>query len=48
MPAKVMRLEGYGLEAGCNGDLVVLQAGDPVEAIRLQAPRGCSWSGAAR
>jgi len=37
--ATVMGLEGYGLAPGCNGDLVVLQAGDPVEAIRLQATR---------
>jgi cytosine/creatinine deaminase len=37
--AKVMGLEGYGLAPGCNGDLVVLQAADPVEAIRLQATR---------
>ncbi|MGI9371444.1 MAG: amidohydrolase family protein [Hyphomicrobiales bacterium] len=37
--AKVMHLEGYGLEKGCNADLVVLQASDPVEAIRLKAQR---------
>ncbi len=37
--AKVMHLEGYGLEVGCNGDLVVLQAHDPIEAIRLRARR---------
>jgi cytosine deaminase len=37
--AKVMGLEGYGLEVGCNGDLVVLQAADPIEAIRLKARR---------
>ena len=37
--AEVMALEGYGLAPGCNGDLVVLQAADPVEAIRLQAAR---------
>ena len=37
--AKVMGLEGYGLEIGCNGDLVVLQAADPIEAIRLKARR---------
>ncbi|MGD9649236.1 MAG: amidohydrolase family protein, partial [Dongiaceae bacterium] len=37
--AKAMHLEGYGLEAGCNADLVVLQASDPIEAIRLKAPR---------
>jgi cytosine deaminase len=38
-PAKVMGVEGYGLEAGCNGDLVILQARDPIEAIRLKATR---------
>lgn len=38
-PAKIMQLEGYGLEPGCNGDLIVLQATDPIEAIRLKANR---------
>ncbi len=38
-PAKLMGLEGYGLEVGCNGDLVVLQAQDPIEAIRMRATR---------
>ncbi|HYG88497.1 MAG TPA: amidohydrolase family protein [Azospirillum sp.] len=38
-PAKLLHLEGYGLEPGCHADLVVLQAGDPVEAIRTRAPR---------
>jgi cytosine deaminase len=37
--AKIMGLEGYGLEVGCDGDLVVLQAADPIEAIRLRARR---------
>jgi cytosine deaminase len=37
--ARVMGLEGYGLDPGCNADLVVLQAGDPVEALRLRATR---------
>ncbi|MFO1151860.1 MAG: amidohydrolase family protein [Alsobacter sp.] len=37
--ARAMRLEGYGLEAGCHADLVVLQARDPIEAIRLKANR---------
>nr|WP_256372964.1 amidohydrolase family protein [Pseudoruegeria sp. HB172150] len=39
--AKAIGLEGYGLEPGCNGDLVVLQAQDPIEAIRLRANRLC-------
>jgi cytosine/creatinine deaminase len=38
-PAKVMHLDGYGIAPGCHGDLVVLQAADPVEAIRLRATR---------
>jgi cytosine/creatinine deaminase len=38
-PAAVMGLEGYGLEPGARADLVVLEAGDAVEAIRLKAAR---------
>ncbi|RFO95552.1 cytosine deaminase [Rhodoferax lacus] len=37
--ARVMGLQGYGLQAGCKADLVLLQARDPVEAIRLRATR---------
>ncbi|MBB3810303.1 amidohydrolase family protein [Pseudochelatococcus contaminans] len=37
--ARIMGLEGYGLEPGCNADLVLLQARDPLEAIRLKATR---------
>jgi cytosine/creatinine deaminase len=37
--AKVMGLEGYGLEPGCHADLVVLQASDPIEALRLKPAR---------
>ncbi|MFT5706145.1 MAG: cytosine deaminase [Oceanospirillaceae bacterium] len=37
--AKVMGLEGYGLEPGCNADLVILQAANPIEAIQLKANR---------
>jgi len=37
--ACIMGLEGYGLDVGCNADLVVLQAQDPIEAVRLRAPR---------
>ena len=37
--AGILGLEGYGLEPGCNADFVVLQARDPVEAIRLRAAR---------
>ena len=38
-PARIMQLEGYGLEPGCWADFVLLQAQDPVEAIRLRATR---------
>ena len=38
-PARIMGLEAYGLEVGCNADLVVLQAQDPIEAVRLRATR---------
>jgi len=38
-PAKVMELDGYGLAVGNNADMVVLQAADPIEAIRLKARR---------
>lgn len=38
-PARILGLEGYGLDVGCRADLVLLQAGDPVEAIRLRATR---------
>jgi cytosine deaminase len=38
-PARALGLEGYGLDVGCNADLVVLQASDAVEAIRLRPPR---------
>ena len=39
IPASILGLEGYGLEKGCNADLVILQAADPVEALRLKANR---------
>ncbi|TBY76793.1 amidohydrolase family protein [Rhizobium leguminosarum] len=37
--AKTMGLEGYGLEKGCNADLVILQASDTLEALRLKPNR---------
>jgi cytosine deaminase len=37
--AKVLNLENYGLAPGDNADLIILQAADPIEAIRLQAER---------
>jgi len=39
IPAAILGLEGYGLEKGCNADLVILQAADTVEALRLKANR---------
>ncbi len=38
-PAKILGLEGYGLTPGCHADLVILQAEDAFEAIRLSAER---------
>jgi len=37
--AKAMGLEGYGIDKGCNADLVILQARDPLEALRLKPTR---------
>ena len=37
--ARILGLEGYGLEPGCRADFVVLQARDPLEALRLRAQR---------
>ena len=37
--AAAMHIEDYGLEPGCHADLVVLQASDPIEAMRIQARR---------
>jgi cytosine deaminase len=37
--ARVMGLESYGLDVGCHADFVLLQAHDPVEALRLRATR---------
>jgi cytosine deaminase len=38
-PARILGLEGYGLAPGCHADLVLLDAGSTVEAIRLRAAR---------
>ena len=38
-PASILGLDGYGLAPGCRADLVLLQARDPVEAVRLRAAR---------
>ena len=37
--ARVMGLDGYGLEVGKHADFVLLQARSPVEALRLRATR---------
>jgi cytosine deaminase len=38
-PARILGLDGYGVAAGCRADFVLLQARDPIEAIRLRATR---------
>ena len=38
-PAKILHLDGYGIDVGCRANLVLLQAADPFEAIRLKAAR---------
>ena len=38
-PAKIMHLEGYGVQVGNKADMVLLQATDSIEAIRLKATR---------
>lgn len=37
--ARILGLQGYGLEPGCHADFVLLQARSPAEAIRLRAQR---------
>jgi cytosine deaminase len=37
--ARILNLQDYGLEVGCNADFCLLQAHNPVEAIRLRATR---------
>ena len=37
--ARALGLEGYGLETGCHADIVILQARDPQEALRLKPAR---------
>jgi cytosine deaminase len=45
--ARVLGLEGYGLEVGCRADFVLLQARSPEEALRLRAQRLAVVSGGA-
>jgi cytosine deaminase len=37
--AAVLELEGYGIAPGCRADIVVLQAEDAIEALRLRPTR---------
>ena len=37
--ASILHLDNYGINKGSNGDLVVLQCKDPIEAIRLKPAR---------
>ncbi|WP_375257211.1 amidohydrolase family protein [Citreimonas sp.] len=37
--ARIMGLQDYGLQVGCHADMVLLQARDPAEAIRLRPNR---------
>jgi len=39
VPARIMGLDGYGLHVGAHADMVLLQAADPIEAVRLRATR---------
>ena len=41
--ARVMHLQDYGLEPGCDASFVLLQARDTIEAIRLRANRLKVW-----
>ena len=41
--AKVMHLDNYGIAPGCDASFVLLQARDPIKAIRLRANRLKVW-----
>ena len=41
--AQILHLDGYGLKVGCHADMVLLQANDPIEALRLRATRLMVW-----
>jgi len=41
----VFGLADYGIAPGCDASFVLLQARDPVEAIRLRAARLKVWRG---
>jgi cytosine deaminase len=42
-PARLLGLDGYGIAPGCHADFVLLQARDPIEALRLRAARLRVW-----
>jgi cytosine deaminase len=42
-PARILHLDGYGLEKGCNADMVLLQAQNLIEALRLKVWRRGAW-----
>ena len=42
-PARLLGLQGYGIEKGAHADFVLLHAKDPVEALRLKATRLGVW-----
>ena len=42
-PARLLGLEDYGIAPGCHADMVLLQAQDPVEALRLRPARLQVW-----
>ena len=37
--AKVLQLEHYGLQTGCHADMVIMQASNPIECLRLRPAR---------
>ena len=37
--ARIIGLQDYGIAPGCHADLILLDAADPIEAIRLRAAR---------
>ena len=46
--ARILHLDGYGIAPGKHADFVLLQARDPVEAIRVRATRLAGHPRAAR
>jgi cytosine/creatinine deaminase len=42
-PARLLGLDGYGIAVGCHANLVLLQARNAIEALRLRATRLKVW-----